>query len=95
MSTNCVKCVTAERTRTDLLCEKCGSEADTLIAAKKAIQHVLSQIRDHSTIGWYMGWGTTSFDLLTKAASALWDEPLENVERMFAPLNPKDPRDQT
>ena len=93
MSTNCVKCVVNERTRTDLLCEACGTEKDNLAAAKKAIQHVLGRIRDHETIGWYMGCGTESFDLLTKAASALWNEPLEKVQAMFQPRTAKDPQE--
>jgi len=95
VSNNCVKCVVNERTRTDLLCESCGSEKDTLDAAKKAIQHVLGRIRDDATIGWYMGYGTESFDLLTKASSGIWNEPLKKVQEMFMPRNAKDPEEES
>jgi NMD protein affecting ribosome stability and mRNA decay len=91
MSTNCVKCVVNERTRLDLLCDACGKEKDNLLVAKKAIQHVLTQIRDDSSIGWYMGYGTQSFDLLTRAAAVLWGEDHGKVEEMFMPKNAKDP----
>jgi hypothetical protein len=95
MSDNCVKCVVNPRTRTDLLCETCGKEKDDIAAAKAAIHHVLNQVRDHPAIGYYMGHGTQSFELLTKAAAALWNEPLDKVRDIFEPTNPKDPRDQS
>lgn len=63
--------------------------------ARKAITHVLNQIRDNPDVGWYLGFGTQSFSLLTEAAASLWGEPLENVRESFMPTNPKDPRAQT
>jgi hypothetical protein len=59
--------------------------------AKRAIAHVLGQIRDNPHVGWYLGYGTQSFTLLTEAAATLWGKPLEEVRRAFLPRDPKDP----
>lgn len=61
--------------------------------AKRAIRHVLGVIRDHAEVGWYMGAGTQSFDLLTEAAATLFDEPLDKVRSYFLPLAPRDPKE--
>ena len=61
--------------------------------AKRAIRHVLGVIRDHAEVGWYMGAGTHSFDLLTEAAATLFDEPLEKVRAHFMPVHPRDPKE--
>jgi hypothetical protein len=92
VSTNCVKCGVADRTRADLLCDACGTEKDITAKSMAAIQHVLRRIRDDESIGYFLGAGTESFHLLTVAASALWDTPLDEVETMFRPRNPIDPR---
>jgi predicted RNA-binding Zn-ribbon protein involved in translation (DUF1610 family) len=61
--------------------------------AKRAIRHVLGVIRDNAEVGWYMGAGTHSFDLLTEAAATLFDEPLEKVRTHFMPVHPHDPKE--
>lgn len=63
--------------------------------AKKAIAHTLQQIRDNPSIGWYLGFGSQTFSLLTEAAATLWSEPLETVRRNFMPRNAKNPRDES
>jgi len=60
--------------------------------AKKAIRHVLEQIKDNPEIGWYLGEGTQSFSLLTEAAATLFERPTEEVRGHFRPKNPRDPR---
>ena len=57
--------------------------------AKKAIRHVLTQIRDHPQIGYHMGWGTQSHSLLCEAAATLFGgTDMKEVARNFAPQNP-------
>ena len=53
--------------------------------AKSAIQHVLQQIRNNPEAARVMGPTTQSWDLLTQAASALYNEPLEKVRAFFTP----------
>ena len=62
--------------------------------AKKAIRHVLEQIRNNPDIGWYLGVGTQSYSLLTEAAATLFERPHEEVWNHFRPQNPRDPRDR-
>jgi hypothetical protein len=59
--------------------------------AKRAIVHTLQRIREHPEVGYYMGCGTQTFDLLTEAASTLFDEPIVKVRESFMPLSPRDP----
>ena len=63
--------------------------------AKKAIAHVLQQIRDNPDVGWYLGLGTQSFSLLTEAAATLFAQPLDEVREQFQCRNARDPREQT
>lgn len=53
--------------------------------AKKAIAHVLHQIKANPEIGYHMGVGTQSFALLTEAAATLYNKKLEEVREKFAP----------
>lgn len=62
--------------------------------AKRAIKHVLGMIRDHAGIGWYMGAGTHSFDLLTEAAATLFGESLDKVRAHFMPVHPRNPKQE-
>lgn len=62
--------------------------------AKKAIRHVLGQIREHEHVGWYLGYGTQSFDLLTEAYSTLTKQPIEQVRDAFEPRNPRNPKEE-
>jgi len=52
--------------------------------AKKAISHVLKQIRTNPAAAHAMGLGSQSFSLLTEAAAALYDEPLDKLRRHFS-----------
>lgn len=63
----------------------------TLDAAKKAVRHTLEQIRNHPHVGWYLGYGTETFNLLTLAAASLFAEPVENVRKYYEPRDPQDP----
>jgi hypothetical protein len=60
--------------------------------AKEAIHHVLYRIKNDPNVGWYLGWGTQSFQLLTEAASELFERPLDEVQEFFMPREAKDPR---
>jgi hypothetical protein len=92
LSTNCVRCVVNARTRPDLLCDACGRAQDTTARSMEAIRHVLERIRDDEAVGYFLGVGTESFRLLIIAAAHLWDVPIDEVERLFTPRNPVDPR---
>lgn len=59
--------------------------------ARKAIRHVLSQIRDRPEVGWYLGACTQTFALLTEALSTLDGLKLEAVEALFECHNAKNP----
>lgn len=65
--------------------EQTMEQADQLRLAKSAIMHVLSAIRDDPRKYWLMGAYTASWDKLTTAAAALWDEPMESVLNRFLP----------
>lgn len=76
MSTNCIKCVTNKRTGPDLLCDECrtsesSTSPDSLELARKAINHVLKQIRNNPDIRYHMGAFTESFELVKAAHSAM------------------------
>lgn len=62
--------------------------------AKKAIRHMLNQIRDSPEIGWYCGFGTQAFSLLTEAHSTLWKRDLKETREAFLPTEPKDPKEE-
>lgn len=59
--------------------------------SSKAIAHVLRRIRDDSRIGYYMGIGSESFDLLTEAFATLKNLPVEQVRKNYMPRNPRNP----
>lgn len=61
--------------------------------AKKAILHLLRRINDDPYIGWYLGFGTQSFSLLTEAYSTLTNQPVEQVREEFEPVNPRNPKE--
>ena len=61
--------------------------------AKEAIHHVLFRIKNDPDIGWHMGYGSQSFNLLTEAAAELFDRPLDEVREFFMPLNARDPKE--
>jgi len=57
--------------------------------AERAILHTLTRIRDHGIVGYYMGLGGQSFDLLTEAYAALTGEPVANIRRAFQCRSPR------
>lgn len=59
--------------------------------AEKAIRHTLERIRDHPEIGYYMGFGTQSFSLLSEAAAKLWGDDVSRVRQLYMPRDPRDP----
>lgn len=59
------------------------SDTEKLALAKDAVAHVLNAIADDPRKYYLLGPATGSFDKLTKAAAALFDEPLDEVRRNF------------
>jgi len=59
--------------------------------ARRALRHVLTQIRDRSEVGWYLGHGTETFALTTEAFAEIDRAEVVDVRRDFAPVNPIDP----
>lgn len=51
----------------------------------------LQRIRDHSGIGWYMGYGTQTYSNLVKAYAAYKCQPVESVEHMFLCRSARNP----
>ncbi|MGE0333191.1 MAG: hypothetical protein AB7P37_21130 [Ramlibacter sp.] len=60
--------------------------------AEKAIGFVLQRIRDHSHVGWYLGNGSASFELLTEAYATLTGRAIGDVRQMYETRNPVNPR---
>jgi hypothetical protein len=58
---------------------------------KAALGLVLQLIRDHPSIGWYMGDATESFDLLTEAMGVLIGSSTAAVQDTFRPTSPRNP----
>jgi hypothetical protein len=61
--------------------------------SRKAIGHVLIQIRDHPHVGWYLGFGTESFDLLTEAYATLTNQTIEGIRDRYEPRNATNPKE--
>jgi hypothetical protein len=59
--------------------------------SRRAILHILTRIRTHSGVGYYCGYGTQTFSLLTEAYATLTGEPVERIREQFGPTAPKDP----
>lgn len=62
--------------------------------SKKAIGHVLVQIRDHAHVGWYLGYGTQTFSLLTEAYATLTGKSVMEVRDAFEPVRASDPTER-
>lgn len=60
-----------------------ATEEEKIELSKKAVSHVLNRIRDDEATRYQIGFGTQSFVLLTEAAAALFDEPVEKVREHF------------
>ncbi len=59
--------------------------------ARQALKHMLERIREHPEIGYFCGYGTQTFALLTEAAATLFNEPVAQVREHFLPRNACDP----
>jgi signal transduction histidine kinase len=57
--------------------------------ARRAIVHVLARIRDHEVVGYYMGLGSQSFDLLTEAYASLTHIAVQDVRLQFQCKKPQ------
>ena len=57
--------------------------------AKKAILATLQRIRNHEYAGYYMGFGSQTFDLLTEAYATLTGGNVEQIRRTYACPNPR------
>lgn len=66
--------------------------AEVLHKSRKAIRHLLSRIRDHEHIGYYLGPVTESWELLIDAAEVLFKAPKEQIESNFTPRNSVNPK---
>lgn len=62
--------------------------------ARKALLSILNRIRDHGAIGYHVGLGSNTFELLTEAYATLTGAPVEEVRRAWecrAPTPPMEP----
>jgi hypothetical protein len=50
-----------------------------------ALHHLLTRIRDSERVGYHLGPGSQTFDLVTEAYAALKDRPVADVRKEFAP----------
>lgn len=59
--------------------------------AKMAVGHVLQQIKENpSRLGWFAGFGSQSFALLTELYATLYGKPVSEVRKRFAPKDGRD-----
>jgi len=68
------------------------SHEDKIKLADLAITHVLERISHSPQVGYYMGYGTESFERLCAAYAAFYSISAEDARQLFLPLNAKDPR---
>lgn len=59
--------------------------------SRRAILHTLRRIHEHPGVGYYCGYGTQTFSLLTEAYATLTGEPVERIREHFHPKAPADP----
>jgi hypothetical protein len=62
--------------------------------ARKALFHLLKQIRRDEYVGWYLGVGTQNFSLITEAYATLTQQNVAKVREQFQPMNPRNPREE-
>jgi hypothetical protein len=68
------------------LCSRQMCHLDKEAQALKAILYVLRRIRDEKDVAERLGFCTENFQLLTEAAAALTDEPVEKIRVHFGNL---------
>jgi hypothetical protein len=59
------------------------TDAEKIDAAKKAIAHLLKRMNASEPLRHEIGFGSQSYVLLTEAAAALFDEPIERIQEHF------------
>lgn len=64
---------------------------EQLQIADEAITHVLRRIHESPEVGYYMGYGTESFERLCAAYAAISDQKPDDVKENFLPIMAKDP----
>jgi hypothetical protein len=67
------------------------SDLTPIDQAKKAIRHTLVQIKENPVVGYHLGEGTQTFDLLTEAFATLSNGKFKvsEVRESFDPSDPK------
>lgn len=58
-------------------------KSDAMTKSQKAISHLLNRMKAHEPLRREIGFGTQSYELLTEAAAALFEEPIEQVKAHF------------
>lgn len=66
---------------------------DPLNKARVALTHALQQIRDNPSVGWFLGFGTETFSLLTESFAAIQGEDVAQIRKDYMPVNAKNPRE--
>lgn len=59
------------------------TDAEKLDAAQRAVKHLLERIKEDQATRYQIGFGTQSYELLTRAASVLFDTPVEKVREFY------------
>lgn len=59
--------------------------------AIRALEHILNRVADHPYVGYYLGYGSQSFALLTEAFASLTGRDVKAVREDYAPTCPRDP----
>lgn len=60
-----------------------ATDAEKIDAAQRAVKHVLERIKEDPPTRYQIGFGTQSYELLTKAASVLFETPIEKVREFY------------
>jgi hypothetical protein len=68
------------------------TDAEKIEKEQRAVAHVLNRIREDEGTRRQIGFGTQSFELLTEAAAALFDEPVEGVREHFGGITGQPPK---
>lgn len=60
--------------------------------ARRALQHVASRIHSDPFVGYYLGYGSQAFALVTEALATIRGEDVVKVRTEWSPTSPRDPR---
>jgi hypothetical protein len=75
----------------DIMQSKQMEGVEPLEQARRAIRHMLEHIKTHPETGYYCGYGSQTYSLLTEAAATLFKRPVDEVRTFFRPQNARDP----